>query len=148
MKRLLLLLTLLFVCGTLCAQIATASTQSDYPFFGGDQVIIRNYKNTHLVTHFRQYNDTLTHCFAFSKKPGVQVAKISTAFPMGVPGHVAYYPKGRYDSDKYTDTWEYIIQDQVVYWIMDEMGVSFFNRNSTCILYPLPIITENEEENE
>ena len=42
MKKLLLEVAMLFVCGVLCAQdleLLTASTQVEFPFLGGDQVI-------------------------------------------------------------------------------------------------------------
>ena len=92
-KKISLILVAFFVCGVLNAQnieVMTTSLQVEFPFLGGDQVITRNYKNTHFVTHFRNYNDTLTHSFTIYKKPGGPVARVSTTFPIELPNHTTY----------------------------------------------------------
>ena len=92
-KKTVLIVVALFVGGTLHAQdieLATASVQMEFPFPGGDQVITRNYKNTHFVTHFRNQNDSSTHCFTICKKPGGPVLRFSTDFPDEIPSRTSF----------------------------------------------------------
>ena len=92
-KRISLVLVAFFICGVLNAQnieTVTASVQMDFPFQGGDQVITRNYKNTHFVTHFRMQVDTLTHVFTICKKPSGPVLRFATTFPMDFPSRITY----------------------------------------------------------
>ena len=87
-KAISLVLVALLACGVLNAQdleLLTDSVQMEFPFPGGDQVITRNYKNTHFVTHFRNQNDTSSHSFTVCKKPNGPVMRFSTNFPGGLP---------------------------------------------------------------
>lgn len=81
------------VCETLNAQeleLTTASVQMEFPFPGGNQVITRNYKNTHFVTHFRNQNDSSAHVFTICKKPGGPVLRFSTNFPSDIPSRTSF----------------------------------------------------------
>ena len=66
MKRTLLILLMLFLGGVLTAQDRTSvfvSSRDVYPGEWGDEVIVRNYKNSHVLVHHHKTGNANNHCF-------------------------------------------------------------------------------------
>lgn len=70
MKRIVLIITFMAVCGMLFSQtpfIATVSSKHDYPALKGDQVITRVYNGNQTLTHYRHKENEYIHSFIIHK---------------------------------------------------------------------------------
>lgn len=70
MKRIVLIIAFMAVCGMLFSQtpfIATVSSRHNYPALKGDQVITRVYKGNQTLTHYRHNESEYIHSFIIHK---------------------------------------------------------------------------------
>ena len=83
MKRTLLILLMLFLGGVLTAQDRTSvfvSSRDVYPGEWGDEVIVRNYKNSHVLVHHLKTGSTNNHCFMIKNMTTGVVRGVYTNF--------------------------------------------------------------------